>query len=332
MASETTDTDTLEGEADGYVPFMNRFKAWWNGTEVEIIKREIPATTSNKARMKVDAPPDPEADKRWPKARIEINKRLWGEGFHLPGGSKYMLDFVKPLALNKEMTVIDIATGFGGGTVDVARKYGLWTAGCERDEELVSVAKGTCVTNDMEARVQIKKFDPSSFEMPEMKFHRIFMREAMFSFPNKAYVLDVLKSALRAQGELLFTDFVLADRSNEHDDVIKWREEETYGVTMWTAEDYQKAFQGLKMDVRVMQDDSENYKNMVLEGWKKFMRDLSKDDLTRKFVDAMILEGEFWQRRLKALETGQVRLMRIHTILPQARAMNDALHVPQTGD
>ena len=334
-ASEKAQTDdpNLVEEEDGYITIMARLKAWWNGTEVEV--KRVPKKSADKggARrsllMEMDDK-EPEVQRRWEKARIEINERLWGKGFNWPGGATYMVNFVKPLALNKEMTVIDLACGFGGGTVEVAIKFGLWTAGVERDEELIDVAKGTCVANDMEKRVQVKHYDPSSFQMPDMKFHRIFMRETMYSYPDKMYVLETIKKALRPNGEMLFTDFVLADRSAEHKDVTKWKDGEDFAVRMWTPEDYQKAFQKLKMDVRVMQDITDEYKTMVMQGWSKLMRDMKKDDLTIDFVNALIEEGEYWQRRLKAIESGQLRLMRIHVILPKMRAMTEGMKRTET--
>jgi hypothetical protein len=82
------------------------------------------------------------------------------------------------------------------------------------------------------------------------------------------------------------------------------------------------------MDVRVMQDDTDLYKKLVMDGWTKFMREMKKDQMDEKFTNHMIKEGEYWQRRIHALDSGQLRVMRIHVILPKSRAMNDSLNTP----
>ncbi len=67
-------------------------------------------------------------------------------------------------------------------------------------------------------------------------------------------------------------------------------------------------------DVRVAEDLSGSYQRYVLSAWAKLVDGLDREDLTRDFVNIMMVEADFWLRRMRALESGKLRLIRYHGI------------------
>src|SRR5579864_1581873 len=105
--------------------FRTRFRAWWEGYDLPPRDQPAEALDAAPATAKAARPaparadskqPDPNAgalDRHgkplWSATRIEVAEKLWGEGFIGPGGADYVPDLVKPLGLDKTMSVLDLS-------------------------------------------------------------------------------------------------------------------------------------------------------------------------------------------------------------------------------
>lgn len=69
-------------KADGYIPFRERFRAWWHGVEpAAVVKKGQKAkTTCTKRLIELDDKEDlpPQAD--WCSARTRVCDQIWGPG------------------------------------------------------------------------------------------------------------------------------------------------------------------------------------------------------------------------------------------------------------
>ena len=81
---------------DDYIPFFIRFKAWWNGVDVQDLLRDGRKRRPQTAAIDISEPPNWDESKEWPGLRLQVLKRLWGEGFIFPGGPKQAVRLVKP--------------------------------------------------------------------------------------------------------------------------------------------------------------------------------------------------------------------------------------------
>ncbi len=116
-------------------PFMERFKAWWEGYEyiVPTPPEDKPAKTAEaKPEPTLDTPAEAKLDRAlWTPERAEAAELIWGKGFIWPGGEAYFLELIKPFALNPAMSLLELSAGLGGGTRAVHAALGLWVTGLE---------------------------------------------------------------------------------------------------------------------------------------------------------------------------------------------------------
>ncbi|MBM3540718.1 MAG: hypothetical protein FJX51_01610 [Alphaproteobacteria bacterium] len=68
------------------------------------------------------------------------------------------------------------------------------------------------------------------------------------------------------------------------------------------------------LDVRVHEDISDSYAAMVRTAWRSFESLLKPGSLDAETTEALLVEGELWQRRLAALAEGGLRVVRAHMI------------------
>lgn len=323
---------------DGYIELIIRLKAWWEGVDAAIIRRKYEERAAKKQKA---APPPTDmsievddihpqfANDRWTDARLDVSELLWGEGYSLPGGRVFALKLVKSLALRPEHTFADLSSGLGGGTRDIARRYQLWLEGYEREPDLADYGNDISIEEEVDAQAPIKHYDPEKLGLQENRYDAIMIRELMFSVEDKRGLLTEIGRALKSDGNLLFTDFVLTDRKQETDLLAAWRTAEPFRARPWTMDEYRQNLADMKYVVRVFEDITDEYVALINQGWKQVLASVKKGNMSRELVDALMAEGQMWLARSRALQEGRLRLLRCHAIIRHKvnRAMSDSLRI-----
>lgn len=301
-----------KADDNGYVPFLERFAIWWNGTEPSQ-SEDIPAGSQKPADPVITVSAAPQVD--WPEQRLSICERLWGEGFILAGGLEYMEEFVKPLCLTPSMSVMDLTAGAGGGPAGISKKSDIWITAMESDPELLAAATEYC-TRKGAARAKLTPWKPAEPNLPEKKYDCIYGREFFYLIEHKVLLLNSIVGALKPGGQLLFSDYILADEGEERAPLRSWRQAEAGAPAPWTMAEYRKALKQCQVEIRICSDDTESQRGLILAGWSSFVENLKRSDLTRDFVDHMMLEATLWLARMRALDDGQIQLARLHVTRP----------------
>ncbi len=294
-------------ERDNYVPILERFSAWWHGAD-SLDQTEEPAPEPS-TTITVNTDPD----LRWPEQRRAICKRLWGEGQIFAGGLDAMEDFVKPLCLNSSMSVLDLTAGLGGGPAAISKTSKIWITALECDPELVAHATDFCARKGA-GKVTVTEWHPAKPSLPEKKYDRIYGRESFYLVEDKQALLTALVKALKPGGELLFSDYVLADETAERAPLTTWRRVEPGEPSPWRIAAYRKALKQSGFKVRICSEETASNQSLILQGWSAFVEGLTRQDLTRDFVDYMMQEAEIFLARIRAFEDGQLQVMRIHAL------------------
>lgn len=299
------------------IPFRLRFKAWWEGVDPESYlkyDRDDPDRSISDA-IHVDENPDKE--KKWPESRISFLTKLWGgedrqEVVH-PGGTEYTLMLAKPLGLDETKSVLDLCAGLGGGTRELSKTFNLWIEGMESDAELANLANDLSIKHGMEKRAPIQTFDPNKLELPEKRYDAILIRESMFAYTGRQSIIEKAFNALKPRGHLLVTDLVLK-KSDSIDarPVAVWQENHPAKPFPWTMAEYKRAVLNMSMNLHIHEDRTEEYRSLVLNGWSTYVNQLTKSELTRDVVNELMYEAQYWLRLVRALESGELRYMRIH--------------------
>ncbi len=306
---------------DGYVPLLTRFRTWWDDDDPKALSRKGLAAAAGTRAMadadaiEVDGPTTPLV--AWPPERIAFCRRLWGHETETvsPGGVEYALRLARPMALGANASILDLNAGLGGGARKIAKELGPRVTGMEADPDLAEAANLLSKTQRMSKTAPIAHYDPLALDLPERKFEGVLLRELLYRAPDRMRLLRDATQALKPRGHLVFTDFVLADgAARASTEAQQWLEREPETANPGVMEEYRPLLKALKMDVRVHSDETPEYIGHVLSAWSIFVDSLNSTDLTRDFVNCMMREAEFWLARMRALESGKLRLLRVHAM------------------
>lgn len=303
MAAE----QTSKGPPSAKIPFKLRLKAWWDGNDLQV---KPPAAPGG------DKPVVP-GDSRalsWSEARIGLSQKIWGEGFSSPGEEDYILSLVKSLGLTPAMSVLDLGAGLGGAGRVMAQNFGCWVTSMEANPDLANAGNETSVKMGLAKKAPVEHFDPETIELKENAYDCVFSQGALFTMPGKERLLQQIDGSLKDRGQLLLTDFVKTEAASDDGALSEWIAKEPLKPQVWSIEDYTSYVEALGYDVRVIEDMSDRFKTMVLKGWAAFLSSIDKAGLDHETGAALVTEVELWTRRTQTLESGALRVSRLHAL------------------
>lgn len=313
---ETAMTALAKEEDDGYVPLLTRFVRWWNELDDDPPPRkpgeQTGAAVEDDYEIDVEAlGDDPFA---WTPERIAFNRRLWGEEEEVvgPGGAEFSVRLTNPMALKPGASLLDLTAGLGGGSRKLADQLGLWVTGMESDADLADAAAQLSLVAGMKKKADIVAFDPAELSLPNAKFHGALIREMLYRIDDRDRMLQVVCDALKPRAALSFTDLALADENAlDNPKAAIWRDAEPGRPMPPVMGYYPPLLEALGFEVRVHEDATQEYVGHVLASWGGFVKNLDRRLLDRDFVNRMMHEAKFWLARMRALESGDLRLVRV---------------------
>ncbi len=292
------------------IPFWDRFGAWWNGHALS----SRPIKPSN-------AKPLPSHEVRyegpnleWETDRLRIVQELWGEGFSDPGGAEYILNMIKFFGLDPSMSVLDIGAGLGGASRAMSEKFGVWVTGLEASGELAEAGMALSVKAGMGKKAAIIRFDPDKFEHKVKSIDCVFSKEFFYTIANKTAFLKTVESVMKSRGQLLFTDYVLAPSAARTAAFEKWQELEPDKPHIWSVQDYKEALKTLHLDIRVSEDITDQFHAKVTQSWAQYIKELQSRGVPPENPAVLVDEVELWARRVQAIESGDLQVVRIHAL------------------
>jgi SAM-dependent methyltransferase len=293
--------------------FKARLKAWWEGYDLS--EGSLPQDAGREAAASAapgepGAPPLPFLDR----PATKVAQQLWGEGFNQPGGADFILTLVKPFALDPSMTVMDFGAGLGGGTRAVADEFGVWVHGFEGDVECAEGAQELSSRKGAK-KAEIKPYRPQDFQPKPASYDCIFSHTALYRMAEKEKLLTLLERAMKPRGQCSITDFVRAPGVAADDPRLKdFPAVSGDGNSFWPTEDYAKLFRSLKIDVRIDEDQTANYRAAIIEAWVNFTNDSAGLACAKACPEEAVAEVALWTRRVAALDSGALQLRRYYGI------------------
>ncbi len=290
------------------ISFRERFMAWWEGYE------------PGRARARPEAPkPTHEVryeteQQRWETTRLRLVQEVWGEGFSSPGGAEYVMNMVKFFGLDPAMSVLDLGAGLGGATRTMCENFGVWVNGFEVDPGLAEAANALSHMAGMGKRASVSTFDPETFTLKAKSADCVFSKEFLFTVKDKKEFLGNIEAIMKARGQLLFTDYILAEPHLRSANLDGWIDFEPNGAHPWAEEDYRQVLGELHLDIRVMEDTTDSFQKMVTSSWAAFVQRAQTGGLSPEMYPALGNEVELWARRMQAIESGDLKVCRMHVL------------------
>ncbi len=251
--------------------------------------------------------------------RLLLLAELWGPGFTSPGGEEFGLELAKPLAPNSKMSLLNLNATLGGMARTIANVYQMWVNAFESSETLARIGM------EMSTREGLAKRAPVEFcnheklrerlQKDGRQYDSIFAKEGFFGVADKKELFTTIHDYLKENGQLLFTDYVLAEAGEISHEVEAWMGAEPQRPHLWTVEETLACLKGLDLDLRISEDMTARYRQMALRGWSEYVKRLKKLEASDPaMLDTLLREVEIWARRILAFDRGGLRVYRFHVI------------------
>lgn len=320
MANKSAKTKPAEPK----LPLKLRLKAWWEGYDEEELKKRLsdrmpvpevePEEDQPEEEPAAPAPSGEEIEP-WDEDKININQYIWGEGFCGPGGPDYIIQLSKLMALSPEMSMVQIGAGLGGPARVLVERFGVWMTGFEDSRKLVEKGMEMSTKLGLEKKAQLSWYDPETLDAFERRYDRAMAKEALFTIENKKGIIEAVEDKLKPGGLFLITDYVLGAESTVTKDRYKeWRVGERRMPYPVMSDELTEMVKAARMQVRVSEDITQSYVEMINKAWSgadEVAAKLARQEDGTKLIQILMQEAEFWTRRKKLLESGDIKLWRI---------------------
>ncbi len=308
------------GPCPGRYPFKTKLNAWWDG----IVLPPPPAPTAEEIEQESQEPilsdasdgVVPQPLEQWTQERVDILEAVFGGGALTPGGIPAMLKLVKPLGLDPTMSTLEFGAGMGGATRAIAEEFDTWVTGIESSPVLVEIANLRAHTTGMAKKAPVLQENLDSPEIRARYYNAIYSRDALYTVGKKDALIGTLVQGLRPKGQITFIDYVAADDLALVSAEIKaWKEREPTSVHLWTAERYRQALTMQKLDVRTVEDVTDEVRHDIISAWGSYLKTLNIKALgSSAMVKVMVREAELWASRFSALSSGRLKAIRIYAM------------------
>ncbi len=277
-----------------------------------------------------DAPPPAKEDRQpartaspeipidpWDDRRAEIAQYIWGEGYCGPGGPEHVISMSKLLALSPKQSLLEIGSNLGGPARTLAQKFGVWVTGYESSPNLVELANEISHRKGLLKKAEVFHYDPNTVTDFERRYDRALAKESLYQVENKAHLLEVVEAHMKPGALFLITDYVLGDESwVATDEYRQWRDREAERRRPWlaTAEDLVSMLKKVRFNIRVNEDVSDHYVDLINESWKgadRVAEKVAAQEDGEALVQTLLHEAEFWSTRVRLLKEGKLRVRRI---------------------
>lgn len=302
--------------ANGVKPsWRARLAAWWDGREIAAppAEEELPEPKSRTAKevpLEIELPEVPK--EVWTPARIKVAERIWGAGYVSPGGTDHVMQLVKPFGLNPKMSVADLSAGAGGAGRAICETFGMWVTAMEPNDVLAAHGMEESTMAGLAKKVPIIAYDPESVELRPNGFDCVFVKEMFFTVVNKRHLFSSIVKSLKKNGQLLFTDYVLARTDHMEEATQNWAAHEPIRPEMWSIKQIREYLEKQGMEIRIEDDMTDEMCKLILKGWNEAMPNFRPGTFEPELGEALLAEAELWARRLEVLMSGDVRCYRVH--------------------
>lgn len=313
-------TQTAE-KSEGKIPFKIRFTAWWEGYDAGAYYAHLQANENSQStpieRPAYEEKPEPPGEipfDPWDRGRIDIAQYVWGPGYCGPGGPEHVIAISKLLALSPELSMADIGAGLGGPMRTLADHFGVWITGYEESQALVEAGNELSKMAGMTKKAPLVHYIPTAAFAFERHYDRFLAKEAFHLIDDKLGLLASIEEALKPEGLVLITDYVLNDDAAVAAETYRvWREGEPKTPFMKTREEYAEIIGKAGLSLRVNEDRTKEQLELITQAWKgvdKLIARLKDDEESAHLVDVLVKEAELWSRRVDVMREGQVKLCR----------------------
>lgn len=300
---------TSSGAAAGH-PLLTRLRAWWEGADLprlELPPEDVPALPAPKVQPAPSAP-------GWVERRIFFTQIVFGEGMLGPFEDALARKMIDPLGLNEKLTVVELGAQVGGFSRWISKHTGCYITAFEPDPELARIGAELSTKAGMAKKARIVCEPADSYSARARTVDAIVSKESLFTYPDKAKLFKAIRKSLKPNAQICFTDYVLAGDATAPE-MLLWSMHEPATPHLFTPAEYRAEMEKNQLEVSIQEDITSLYTQAVLGQFATFagsLKGMPPEDERRVLG---LEEGEFWNRRLRVMELGFLRVYRFYARL-----------------
>ncbi|OLS20771.1 MAG: Demethylrebeccamycin-D-glucose O-methyltransferase [Candidatus Heimdallarchaeota archaeon LC_2] len=138
----------------------------------------------------------------------DMVKFLLGNSFH-PGGMKLTNRLANKLELNENSKVLDVASGLGASSIEIAKKFGANVIGIDLSTENINTATLKAEKLGLSNIVKFQVANAENLPFPDNYFDSIISECSFCIFPDKEKVTSEMYRVLKPGGFLGISDVVI---------------------------------------------------------------------------------------------------------------------------
>lgn len=152
----------------------------------------------------------------------DLARLLLGDSFH-PGGTSLTQRLGVLLRLDRESTVLDVASGRGASAFHLAESFGCHVVGVDLSEENVRLATEEAVRRGISTQVRFQLGDAERLPFDECTFDSILCECAFCTFPSKKIAAKEFLRLLKSGGSLGLSDLTRSEEAMpELEGLLAW--------------------------------------------------------------------------------------------------------------
>ncbi len=300
---------------DGY---KRDFQLWWNGGAGSASGEKLEAALVRKRTVDV-----PHAKKQDLSARLTVLQALWGEGNITPGPAEFIVSLISRLGLTSEMTMLDLGAGLGGPARAISSSSGIWVTAYEEVAAVAKAGMEQSIMHGMAKKVPVNLVEFATMERPKRKLDCFFSKDTFHQISGKKQLLAAVEEGLKPNGQFFIIDYVITEKGKSDNCEATWNAADEQASHFWTKEEYATAFAAVKLDLRVSEDLSQKYCEMIASGFRNLTKNM--ESLIAEETDearqselrrALAFESNRWAVRAEALQSGDIAVLRFSGLNP----------------
>lgn len=249
------------------------------------------------------APSQPVDTTLWHAEPGEISEKMWGDGEVAPLDLFLYDKLIVPLALNSNMSVLDMSAGLGGRMRRTTEEMGAYFTGLEPDPEIAKRGMEMSLKAGKGKKAPIEHYDPNNLKVART-YDCVIARETFYRVRDRDACLKSIAKCTKPRGQIVFTDYIVNPENHDKPAVKAWIDGEK-DCHPFSLMEMAEAWAKVGFNIRVSEDLTTVYKTEIANGLKRLLVFLSTgvrpDEETKAALTKRI---NTWNKRLAAMEQG----------------------------
>lgn len=179
------------------------------------------------------------------------------------------------LRLTPKMSMLDLGAGLGCPARAINEAFGIWVTALEWEAEIAAAGMERSIMHGMGRKVPVTHFDPVNTPNQVRKIDCFFSKDALHPLEDKQQMLRPVKSAFKKDGQFCIMDYIVTDPGKGSPHIAAWSEADEHVSHFWTRDQYAAAFKELRLHLRVAEDKTAQYCEMIEDGFRQLTHNMN---------------------------------------------------------